>query len=380
MAEELSIDGLKGMKKAEFVKAFKNKPQWKKAKAVILFVDYKLEGKKTTVAIPFKKVAEMKLEVKRIKKEKLHPMKKSVGGIFSLENEGEDGIKAKIEITHGGVKPEILQAKAEDLFGRINAQLEVLIAADAELENEEELDKDHDDKEDNNTPASEIENAIKEIAALIREKVTQIIADIKDKKAEEEYFDIIENVSEKISDLKESFENAADDVKAKLKSQVDQLLAYIPRLVEIKKALEIILKKGEAPNLPDNVKKIIEILVAKIKEAKAAKKDPKKFKAIVKLIKKSFEALTLALGLIKKELAEKIKQSKVYQFIEDFIDTLNEEVEDEDYEEEEEETEEENVDETEENDEPKITEEEKKEFESTIKELETLFSAVGIKF
>jgi F0F1-type ATP synthase alpha subunit len=85
------------------------------------------------------------------------------------------------------------------------------------------------------------------------------------------------------------------------------------------------------------------------------------------LIKNSFEALTLALGLINKELAEKLKQSKVYQFIEDFIDSLNDE-------------EEEEIEETEETPEPKITEEEKKEFESTVKELETLFSAVGIKF
>jgi hypothetical protein len=355
------------MKKAEFVKAFKSKPQWKKAKAVIIFTDYRLEGKKTTVAVPFKKVAEMKLEVKRIKKEKLHPMKKSVGGIFSLENEGEEGIKAKIEITHGGVKPEILQIKAVDLFGRINAKLEVLIAADAELETEEDLAKEPEDKEENTTTAAEIESAIKEITALIKEKISQILADIKDKKAKEEYFAIVENVSDKISDLKDSFESAADDVKAILKSKVDQLIAYLSTLNDIKKALEIILNKGETPSLPDNVKKIIEVLVAKIKEAKAVKKDPKKFKAIVKLIKNSFEALTLALGLINKELAEKLKQSKVYQFIEDFIDSLNDE-------------EEEEIEETEETPEPKITEEEKKEFESTVKELETLFSAVGIKF
>ena len=43
MAEELSLDGIKDMKKAEYIKAFKNKAAWKKAKAVILLVDYKLE-------------------------------------------------------------------------------------------------------------------------------------------------------------------------------------------------------------------------------------------------------------------------------------------------------------------------------------------------
>jgi hypothetical protein len=50
-------------------------------------VDYKLDGKKTTVAIPFKKEAEMKAEMKRLKKEKLHPMKKSGGGLVTVEND-----------------------------------------------------------------------------------------------------------------------------------------------------------------------------------------------------------------------------------------------------------------------------------------------------
>ena len=77
MAEELSLDSIKEMKKAEFIKAFKNKAAWKKAKAVIFLVDYKLEGKKAVIAIPFKKENEMKLEMKRLKKEKLHLLKKS---------------------------------------------------------------------------------------------------------------------------------------------------------------------------------------------------------------------------------------------------------------------------------------------------------------
>jgi len=85
MATELSLDTLKEMKKADFIKAFKNKVAWKKATAVILLTDYKLDGKKTSIAIPFKKLADMKAEMKRLKKEKLHFMKKSGGGTFSIE-------------------------------------------------------------------------------------------------------------------------------------------------------------------------------------------------------------------------------------------------------------------------------------------------------
>ena len=46
MAEELSIDDLKDMKKADFIAAFKKKAAWRKAKAVIVFVAFKLDGKK----------------------------------------------------------------------------------------------------------------------------------------------------------------------------------------------------------------------------------------------------------------------------------------------------------------------------------------------
>jgi hypothetical protein len=60
MAEELSLDCLSEMKKADYFKAFKNKSAWKKAKVVIFLVDFKLEGKKATIAIPFKKEAEMR--------------------------------------------------------------------------------------------------------------------------------------------------------------------------------------------------------------------------------------------------------------------------------------------------------------------------------
>jgi hypothetical protein len=115
MAVELNLDALKDMKKAEFVKAFKNKAAWKKASAVILLSDYKLDGKKATVAIPFRKVSEMKAEMKRLKKEKLHLMKKSGGGTFSIEK-GPNGVIAKIELLMGGLAPQALEGKITELF------------------------------------------------------------------------------------------------------------------------------------------------------------------------------------------------------------------------------------------------------------------------
>lgn len=151
MTQELSLNSVISMKRADYIKAFKNKALWKKANAVIFLLDYKLEGKKATIAIPFKKATEMKVEMKRLKKEKLHPMKKTAGAFISLENEGEEGMKAKVELLLGGVNPELLQMKGNALFAHIKTTLEVLIAEGAELEApdpNEIIDNEHEQEEE----------------------------------------------------------------------------------------------------------------------------------------------------------------------------------------------------------------------------------------
>jgi hypothetical protein len=152
MAEELSLDSIKDMKKAEFIKAFKNKAAWKKAKAVIFLVDYKLEGKKAVIAIPFKKENEMKLEMKRLKKEKLHLLKKSGGGTIVIDKNADGDREACIELIMGGLKPELLQLKASPLFEKIKVKLsatqtgealEDAAAAESEVDTTENLPEDN---------------------------------------------------------------------------------------------------------------------------------------------------------------------------------------------------------------------------------------------
>ena len=177
MAEELSLDSIKDMKKAEFIKAFKNKAAWKKAKAVIFLVDYKLEGKKAVIAIPFKKENEMKLEMKRLKKEKLHLLKKSGGGTIVIDKNADGDREATIELIMGGLKPELLQLKASPLFEKIKVKLsatqtgealEDAAASESEVDTTENLQEDNLDdvdadegEEDNEeeTASSETETA-----------------------------------------------------------------------------------------------------------------------------------------------------------------------------------------------------------------------------
>ncbi len=131
MAEELSLDTVKDMKKAEYIKAFKNKAAWKKAKAVILLVDYKLEGKKAVIAIPFKKENEMKLEMKRLKKDKLHLLKKSGGGSISITKAADGVAELSVELNIGGLKPELLLLKASPLFEKIKLRIKAVLTGEA---------------------------------------------------------------------------------------------------------------------------------------------------------------------------------------------------------------------------------------------------------
>jgi len=131
MAEELSLDSIKDMKKADYIKAFKNKAAWKKAKAVILLVDYKLEGKKAVIAIPFKKENEMKLEMKRLKKDKLHLLKKSGGGTVSIAKAADGVAELNVELNIGGLKPELLLLKACPLFEKIKLRIKAVITGEA---------------------------------------------------------------------------------------------------------------------------------------------------------------------------------------------------------------------------------------------------------
>jgi hypothetical protein len=167
MAEELSLDSIKDMKKAEFIKAFKNKAAWKKAKAVIFLVDYKLEGKKAVIAIPFKKENEMKLEMKRLKKEKLHLLKKSGGGTIVIDKNADGDREATIELIMGGLKPELLQLKASPLFEKIKVKLsatqtgealEDAAAAESEVDTTENLPEDNLDDVDADADEGEEDN------------------------------------------------------------------------------------------------------------------------------------------------------------------------------------------------------------------------------
>jgi hypothetical protein len=104
------------------------------------------------IAIPFKKENEMKLEMKRLKKEKLHLLKKSGGGTIVIDKNADGDREATIELIMGGLKPELLQLKASPLFEKIKVKLsatqtgealEDAAAAESEVDTTENLPEDN---------------------------------------------------------------------------------------------------------------------------------------------------------------------------------------------------------------------------------------------
>jgi hypothetical protein len=134
---------------------------------VIVLVDYKLEGKKAVIAIPFKKENEMKLEMKRLKKEKPHLLKKSGGGTIKIEVGADGQREAKIELGIGGLKPELLLLKANPLFGKIKLRIQATqneeamadaAASEGEIDTTENLPEDNLDDVDADADEGEEDN------------------------------------------------------------------------------------------------------------------------------------------------------------------------------------------------------------------------------
>jgi hypothetical protein len=266
MADELSLDSIKDMKKADFIKAFKNKAAWKKAKSVIILVDYKLEGKKAVIAIPFKKENEMKLEMKRLKKDKLHILKKSGGGTIKIEVGADGQREAKIELGIGGLKPELLLLKASPLFEKIKLRIQATqneeamadsAASEGEVDANENLPEDSLDdvavdespevtesaepeteQADNNASLiTEINGLTSRIGTLFRDRIQPIANAIRGNSATQEHLQQTEETSELIDSLKEKFESAGEEVKRQVNDSVNRILNLIPNLDRIKTAL-----------------------------------------------------------------------------------------------------------------------------------------------
>ena len=165
---ELTLNSIGSLKKVEYDKLFQKTITWKKAKSVIVLSDYKLAGKKTTVAIPYKKPAEMIKAFKELKKDKTHPLKKVAAGLFSLSKAEDGTLEAVIELKKGGMNIEKLEEKAGPAFMGIG----IILKASGVSEEEE-------DSADNAEAETDEPVVVSAAIANLAKKASKGIADFK---------------------------------------------------------------------------------------------------------------------------------------------------------------------------------------------------------
>lgn len=124
---DLNVSTVKTFKKNDYKKIFLKSSNWKKAGAIVVLCDYKLEGKKCLVAIPYKKPQDALAEYVKLKEDKLHPTRRVSMGTFTMDPSNS---VATIEIKKGGMDAGLLQEKAEAAFSAIDIAIRVTGTSD----------------------------------------------------------------------------------------------------------------------------------------------------------------------------------------------------------------------------------------------------------
>ncbi|BDS12870.1 hypothetical protein [Aureispira anguillae] len=232
MAEILSYDLLKEMKFAEFKKAFKEKTQWKKAKAAIFLIDYKMGTKKLPIAIPLRKTTALKGLIKQIKADK-HPNQKLAAGFIKMVKT-KDGPQLNFSLTSGGYAAEALEAKVATLFKQL-LKFNFIVETTATVTEEEEDTAPNSATSDSATlpkeknaaphsPSSDSTNDLKAILSLFN----QVKGDLK-----QEVKGIIKRFKSKNNHLKDAY--VLDDVTNNIQRFMNQY-AQLPPIAQKKLA------------------------------------------------------------------------------------------------------------------------------------------------
>lgn len=160
MAASLSYEAIKEMKFADYKKAFKEKSQWRKAKALIILMDYKLGSRKSPIVLPLRRPNQLKPLLKQIKADK-HPTQKMAAGLLGMKK-GENGPEMTFQKTHGGCALETIEGKVKPLVkqilkcGFVAEQGELAPEEEANLENQEETTP------KGNSPSSDDNSSVQE--------------------------------------------------------------------------------------------------------------------------------------------------------------------------------------------------------------------------
>ena len=170
---DFDFDAFRSQKFAEYKKKDIKPAIVRKAKAGVIFTDYKLAGKKTAcVFIPMKKVPEALALFKQVKASKEHILKKTALVAVTIGKADDGSEKITLDIKKGGLSRDFIIAKGTDLFETtIKMKLDVLGGTDAPAEEAAE-----DSTVENQAPTGEGKKLTEEQKAKIKDNVAKISA------------------------------------------------------------------------------------------------------------------------------------------------------------------------------------------------------------
>ncbi len=261
--QNFDFNELKELKLAQYKKQHLKPAVFKKCKGAIIFVDYKLAGKKTPcVIVPFKKGPIAAKTFKDVKKNKEHLLKKTglASLVFGVDETGKPQVT--IDLKKGGLSAPVLEAKAAKLFGEIKMAFKVVGNAE-EVTEEQAEQNDNSAEETAEAPAAtaqevlnEIKAMIQTVAAAMKGQVKPVVANVKGKAVTESDRDVIDDVLDTISDLTAAFNDAEARIQNAVKAHYDKIIGYKPSLDKIQLAIEKLL-----PALEDAVEEVIDTVV-----------------------------------------------------------------------------------------------------------------------
>ncbi len=276
---ELTLEALPEMKKNDYKKLFKKIMTWKKAKAIILLEDYKLDGKKSSLAVPFKKPAEMQKEFKRIRLEKFHKPNKISAAMFQLVKGIDGNPLAKITLKKGSISPEKVMAKIAPAFEEIGVQVEVVGATTQEETSAEDSSLDTED-----TPSVDKLDLLKSTTQAVNDFTNGLLPAYQAGDLEEEDLTLVLELEDLLTAFVEEYPNmdtATQQTGAKLLTASQQIL---PQLTKIKgaisgddptAALEMTFKqlKSKAQVVEKQTKKIKKTVLKNLKKGRVTDRD-----------------------------------------------------------------------------------------------------------
>ena len=180
MANSFDFGAFSALKQVEYIKQHAKPAIVKKAKAGIVFTDYKLAGKKQAcVFIPFKKVTDAMQAFKDIKALKVHLLKKTalVGVEHGKTLEGASSLR--IEIKKGGLSSELIMEKGADFF--LN-KLQVVLEIEGNIDDETATESSSDETSAEARLDVVIPAVLEKNITQIREKFDQLVVAYSDEK------------------------------------------------------------------------------------------------------------------------------------------------------------------------------------------------------